>query len=37
VIEKGAALLGVDLTQLITDTILGMRTAAREIGLEGKS
>ncbi len=37
VIEKGAALLGVDLTQLITDTILGMRTAAREIGLEGNS
>ena len=35
VIEKGAALLGVDLTQLITDTILAMRTAAREIGLEG--
>ncbi len=35
VIEKGAALLGADLTQLITDTILGMRTAAREIGLEG--
>ncbi len=37
VIEKGAALLGTDLTQLITDTILGMRTAAREIGLEGNS
>jgi predicted hydrolase (HD superfamily) len=35
VIEKGAALLGVDLTQLITDTIMGMRTAARELGLEG--
>ncbi len=35
VIEKGAALLGADLTQLITDTILGMRTAAREIGLRG--
>ena len=37
VIEKGAALLGVDLAQLITDTILGMRTAAREIGLGGSS
>jgi predicted hydrolase (HD superfamily) len=37
VIEKGAALLGVDLTQLITDTIMGMRPVAREIGLEGKS
>jgi putative nucleotidyltransferase with HDIG domain len=36
VIEKGAALLGVDLTELITDTIMGMRTAAGEIGLEGK-
>jgi len=35
VIEKGAALLGSDLTQLITDTIMGMRTVAREIGLEG--
>jgi putative nucleotidyltransferase with HDIG domain len=34
VIEKGAAMLGVDLTQLITDTIMGMRTVAREIGLE---
>ena len=35
VIENGAALLGMDLTQLITDTIMGMRTVAREIGLEG--
>jgi putative nucleotidyltransferase with HDIG domain len=35
VIEKGAKLLDMDLTQLITDTILGMRTVAREIGLEG--
>jgi putative nucleotidyltransferase with HDIG domain len=35
VIEKGTALLGADLTQLISDTILGMRTVAREIGLEG--
>jgi putative nucleotidyltransferase with HDIG domain len=35
VIEKGATLLGIDLTQLITDTILGMRTVARAIGLEG--
>jgi putative nucleotidyltransferase with HDIG domain len=35
IIEKGAAMLGVDLTQLIADAILGMRTAAREIGLEG--
>jgi putative nucleotidyltransferase with HDIG domain len=35
VIEKGASMLGVDLTELITDTIMGMRTAAVEIGLEG--
>jgi len=35
VIEKGASMLGIDLTQLITDTILGMRTVAREIGLGG--
>jgi len=37
VIEKGAALLGTDLSQLITDTIMGMRTVAREIGLEGNA
>ncbi len=35
VIEKGAAMLGVELTALITDAILGMRAAARELGLEG--
>ena len=35
VIENGSAMLGVELTQLITDTILGMRTVAREIGLAG--
>jgi putative nucleotidyltransferase with HDIG domain len=35
VIEKGAAMLGADITALITDTIEGMRTVAREIGLEG--
>ncbi len=35
VIEQGAALLDMDLTELITDTIMGMRAAAREIGLEG--
>ena len=37
VIEKGAALLGTDLTQLITDTILGMRTVAGEIDLDGNA
>jgi predicted hydrolase (HD superfamily) len=35
VIEKGASLLGAELGQLITDTIMGMRTVAKEIGLAG--
>jgi len=35
VIENGAALLGMDLTALITETITGMRAVAREIGLAG--
>jgi putative nucleotidyltransferase with HDIG domain len=35
VIEKGAAMLGMDLTSLITETIAGMRAVAREIGLAG--
>jgi putative nucleotidyltransferase with HDIG domain len=35
VIEKGAAMMGVDLGELITQTILGMRPAAKEIGLAG--
>jgi len=35
VIEKGAAMLGVELTSLITDTIAGMRSVAKEIGLAG--
>jgi len=35
VIEKGAAILGADLNELITDTIMGMREAAEEIGLKG--
>ena len=35
VIEKGAAMLGVDLDDLITDCIMGMREAAEEIGLKG--
>lgn len=35
VIEKGAAMLGVDLNQLIEDAIAGMREAAEEIGLKG--
>ena len=35
VIEKGAAMLGVGLEELITDTIMGMRGVAKEIGLAG--
>ena len=35
VIEKGAHLLGGDLTEIITDTIMGMREVAEDIGLKG--
>ncbi|HDJ32600.1 MAG TPA: HDIG domain-containing protein [Bacteroidetes bacterium] len=35
VIEKGAEMLGVELGDLITDTIMGMREVAAEIGLKG--
>jgi predicted hydrolase (HD superfamily) len=35
VIEKGAEMLGVHLDELITDCIMGMRSVAKEIGLEG--
>jgi predicted hydrolase (HD superfamily) len=35
IIEKGAEDLGVELTDLITDTIMGMREVADSIGLEG--
>jgi putative nucleotidyltransferase with HDIG domain len=35
IIEKGATMLGADLTELITDTIMGMREVAEEIGLKG--
>ena len=35
IIEKGAEDLGVELTDLITDTILGMREVADTIGLKG--
>jgi putative nucleotidyltransferase with HDIG domain len=35
VIENGALLLNIDLSQLITDTIMGMRTIASELGLAG--
>ncbi len=35
IIEKGAKMLGMELSDLITETILGMRTVAKQIGLEG--
>ncbi len=37
VIEKGAAMLGVELGELIGDTIMGMREVAEEIGLKGNN
>ena len=33
VIEKGAAMLGVELTELVTDVIMGMRQVADRIGM----
>ncbi len=35
IIEKGVQMLGVDLAELITDTIMGMCEVAEEIGLKG--
>jgi putative nucleotidyltransferase with HDIG domain len=35
IIEKGAEMLGVELPELITDTIAGMQDVAEEIGLKG--
>lgn len=35
VIEEGAEMLGVELGELITDVIMGMRQVAEEIGLKG--
>ena len=37
VIEKGAAMLGVELADLIADTIEGMKQVAAEIGLSGEA
>ncbi len=37
VIEKGAAMLGVELTTLIEDAIAAMRTVADQIGLKGNA
>jgi len=35
IIERGAQRLGMELTELISDTIMGMREVAEEIGLKG--
>lgn len=35
IIEKGAQMLEIELTELISDTIMGMREVAEEIGLKG--
>ncbi len=35
IIEKGAAMLGMELSDVISDTIMGMREVAEEIGLQG--
>jgi len=35
IIDKGAQMLGMERTELITDTIMGMREVAEEIGLKG--
>ncbi len=35
IIEKGAQMLGMERSELITETIMGMRSVAKEIGLKG--
>lgn len=35
IIEKGAGMLGMEIGDLISETIMGMRTVAEEIGLNG--
>jgi putative nucleotidyltransferase with HDIG domain len=37
IIEKGAGMLGMELTNVINDTIMGMREVAEEIGLKGSA
>ncbi|MBR9984943.1 MAG: HDIG domain-containing protein [Desulfosarcina sp.] len=37
IIQRGADMLGVELGDLITDTIMGMREVAAEIGLKGNT
>jgi len=35
IIERGAEMLGIELSELVTDTIMGMREVAEVIGLKG--
>jgi len=35
IIEKGAQMLGMELTDLLADTLAGMQEVAEEIGLKG--
>ena len=35
IIEQGAQMLGIELSELMTDVIMGMREVAQEIGLKG--
>ena len=37
IIEKGAAMLGMEVDELINDAIMGMREAADQIGLKGET
>ena len=37
IIENGAKMLGMEISELITDTIAGMRDVAEEIGLKGSA
>jgi predicted hydrolase (HD superfamily) len=37
IIQKGVDMLGVELGELIADTIMGMREVADEIGLKGEA
>jgi putative nucleotidyltransferase with HDIG domain len=37
IIEKGAVMLGIELPELINDTIMGMREVAEDIGLKGSA
>ena len=36
VIQEGAEMLGVELSEIITDVIMAMREVAEEIGLKGQ-